>query len=92
MGAAEYDARKINNAIKAQPGKVKVDPPPNVPKGGGKNRNKGKSSYKGGLLVVGRTDDRRMLCFKFNGGEPCDGSCGMLHVCRVKVASRPNAS
>ena len=67
-----------------------MNPPPKAPPGGGKNKGKGKTSFKGGLQVVGRADDRRLICFKYNDGEPCDGSCGMLHVCRVKGCLKPD--
>ena len=58
--------------------------PPKAPAGGKSGKGKGKSMFKGGLQVLGKTDDKRMICLKHNDGEPCDGSCGMLHVCRVK--------
>ena len=74
------------------------DPPPNnIGKGegdktdhnpkvkGGKGKGKGgKVGTKGGLPAVSQTPDRRITCFVFNGPKACDGSCGTLHVCRVK--------
>ena len=58
-------------------------------KGGGKPKAKGgkgknKSFTKGGLEVVAMTPDQRYICFKFNDLRGCDGSCGMVHCCRVK--------
>ena len=55
---------------------------------GGKNKpakgqGKGKQGYKGGLPVTGTTPDGRLICYKHNDGQECDGSCGMLHACRV---------
>ena len=53
-------------------------------KGKGKSSGKGKQQgYKGGLPVCGSTPDGRAICYKWNDGDACDGSCGRLHVCRV---------
>ena len=49
-----------------------------------KTKGKGKHHTKGGLDVVGKTPDERLLCFKWSDGQDCDGSCNMVHACRVK--------
>ena len=51
---------------------------------GKKQKGKGRQHVKGGLNVMGQTPDQRMLCFKWNDGQDCDGSCNMVHACRVK--------
>ena len=61
--------------------------------GKGKGQGKGKDKERrarqtrtttiGGLEVVRDTPDRRFICFKWNNGEECDGSCGMVRCCRV---------
>ena len=56
-------------------------------KGAGKNRGgKGKADrtvvWKGGLQVVAKTPDELPICFAYNW-QGCDGSCGMIHACRV---------
>ena len=65
--------------------KVKAD---KVKKGSGKGKGKDKggkgNNNIGGFEVIRETPDRRLICFKFNNGEDCDGSCGMVHCCRVK--------
>ena len=53
-------------------------------KGGGKSNGRQRASMKGGLTVVGSTSDNRLICYAYNEGRDCDGSCGMLHICRVK--------
>ena len=63
-----------NDPVKVK-GKTKAS---NKGKGYGK-----KQGTKGGFGVCGSTTDGRLLCYKFNEGSPCDGSCGMLHLCRV---------
>ncbi len=50
-------------------------------KGRGKGGKEGKDS---GLGLAFQTSDGRRICFRFNSGDPCDGSCGMLHVCRIR--------
>ena len=63
----------------------KGDPTKNPKTKGGKGKGKGgKTGTKGGLPVVSQTPDQRLICFAFNSPKGCDGSCGMLHVCRVK--------
>ena len=53
-------------------------------KASGKGKGHGKNQgTKGGFAVCGSTSDGRLLCYKFNEGSPCDGSCGMLHLCRI---------
>ena len=37
-----------------------------------------------------RTPDGREICFAFNA-QGCDGSCGRIHVCRVKGCNEPRA-
>ena len=49
----------------------------------GYGKNGGKVNTKGGLKVCSRTPDNRMVCYKWNDGLECDGTCQMLHVCRV---------
>ena len=65
--------------------KVRAD---KLKKGSGKGKDKGRGKSKpktiGGFEVIRETPDRRLVCFKFNNGEECDGSCGMVHCCRVK--------
>ena len=51
---------------------------------GKKAKGKGRQHVKGGLEVMGKTPDERLLCFKWNDGQDCDGSCNMVHACRVK--------
>ena len=51
--------------------------------GKSKSKGKGKGKLQGGLHVCGRTPDNRLLCYRWNDGEECDGSCGMVHACRV---------
>ena len=64
-------------------------------KGTGKNKNKGKDpdsvtaihaaiAQKCGFTLVGKTPDKKFICYKFNDGIYCDHSCGMLHICRIK--------
>ena len=65
------------------------------PREGGDAKGKGKG--KGGDLKGGKGTGReqkdkwvwkspggRELCFTWNNGQECDGSCGRLHACRVK--------
>ena len=47
----------------------------------GKGSKDGKDSGKG---LAFQTADGRRICFRYNSGEPCDGSCGMVHVCRIR--------
>ena len=64
-----------------------------VKKGGGKGKwvaqgfNRGKAKgkgngKKGGFKLVSNTDDQCPICYAYNW-QGCDGSCGMLHVCRI---------
>jgi hypothetical protein len=56
----------------------------NAPKGGGKGKGKGGGKGKGkGNGWCSTTPDGRRLCFAYNNGESCGGSCGMVHACRV---------
>jgi hypothetical protein len=50
-------------------------------KGKGRGGKDGKDSGKG---LAYQTADGRRICFRFNSGDPCDGSCGMVHVCRIR--------
>ena len=70
---------------------VTIHPPPRAPPGG-KGSGKARSAQKGGLKIISRTDDRRLICYKYNEGEQCDGSCNMLHICRVKGCGKPTCS
>ena len=45
---------------------------------------KGQGKKCGGKIVVGKTPDWRNMCCTWNDGEDCDGSCGMVHACRVQ--------
>ena len=67
-----------------QPLKVKDD----TTKKGGKGHKRGKAAGKGktlgGLPVVRETPDRRLICFKYNHSEECDGQCGMVRCYRVQ--------
>ena len=74
-----------------EPKGITIHPPPKAPPGG-KAKGKTKAANKGGLTIIGRTDDRRLICYKYNEGEPCDGSCNMLHICRVKGCGKPTCS
>ena len=56
-------------------------------KGKGKGKRQG---IKGGLPITGSTPDGRLLCYKWNDGKSCDGSCGMLHACRVVDCHDPS--
>ena len=56
-------------------------------KGAGKPRGgKGKvdrgATWKGGFQIVAKTPDELPICFAFNW-QGCDGSCGMIHCCRI---------
>ena len=52
---------------------------------------KGKaSSSKSGHGLTDRTPDGREICFAFNA-QGCDGSCGRIHVCRVKGCNEAHA-
>ena len=71
---------------------------PHVPKGGkhnkgqkGKEKGKGKGKGKDGgpPRKKNKTDDGRLICYNFNKGKACDGSCGMLHVCQI--CEKPHA-
>ena len=49
-----------------------------------KTKGAGKGKRKGGFTIVSQTPDRQLICYGYNDeGKTCDGSCGMLHVCRV---------
>ena len=56
----------------------------------GKGETKNKGSSKGGMNITSTTPDNCMICFKWNDGKECDGSCGMLHVCRVVDCHDPS--
>ena len=67
--------------------------PPKTPKGKGKGKGKGKDKGgepggkargKGKKSWAWKTPDGRELCFVYNNGNECDGSCGRVHACRVK--------
>jgi hypothetical protein len=47
-------------------------------KGGGK---KNKAAGKGKSVLPG--PEKRRICYSFNNGQGCDGSCGMAHVCQI---------
>ncbi len=60
--------------------------------GKGKRSGKGKDSAKGnsknnnpggkGKATLSTSDPTgRKKCFRYNRGKPCNGECGMLHVC-----------
>ena len=58
-------------------------------KGDSKGDAKGKSkvnmvSHWRGLELVSQTPDGRQICYNYNSAKGCDGSCGRVHVCRVK--------
>ena len=55
--------------------------PPTGKKGGKKGKGK-KGEGKGSLAF--ETPDGRRICFAYNNGEDCDGTCEMVHVCRIK--------
>ena len=64
--------------------------PPNkwhkgVGKKGGKGKSKQRQGGKGGSehSMVSFTDDNRQICFAYNA-QGCKGSCGRVHVCRVR--------
>ena len=60
-------------------------PPPAAARSGGGRGRGAKSAGKGGKNLLFRTPDQRLICFAFNNpSEKCDGSCGMVHVCRYK--------
>ena len=53
--------------------------------------NKGKATAsKSGHSLTDRTPDGREICFAFNA-QGCDGSCGRVHVCRVKGCNAAHA-
>ena len=60
---------------------------------GGRDDNKGES--KGGAkgksdhALWTHTPDGRQICFPFNA-QGCDGSCGRVHVCRVRGCMQPH--
>ena len=91
-----YEKRRgAKGAGKKQQGQdpkgVTIHPPPKAPPGG-KGFGKAKTAFKGGLKIIGKTDDKRLICYKYNEGEQCDGSCNMLHICRVKGCGKPTCS
>ena len=60
-------------------------------KGGGKKGNqKGGGKASGGALKKkNKTDDGRAICFLYNKGRECDGSCGMVHCCQLCEGDHP---
>ena len=59
--------------------------PRTEPKGKGKGKDKGKTkSKKGKSNLVANAPDGKQICFSYNSPAGCSGSCGRLHVCRVK--------
>ena len=54
------------------------------PKGNKKGGKKGKGKGEGKGRLASSTPDGRQICYKFNNNQPCDGSCGRVHVCQVK--------
>ena len=66
----------------------------------GKGKGKGKSfgKQKGGKeagkgsehSLISMTPDGRRICYAFNA-QGCAGSCGMVHVCRVRDCGQPHA-
>ena len=56
-------------------------------KAGGADQKGGKSSEN---QLLSRTPDGREICFPFNA-QGCDGSCGRVHVCRVRGCGQAHA-
>ena len=83
-GSGQYEdeppLKKLRKGGKGDHNPTKIKGSGKKAKGTGKSKGRG---MKGGLLVAGATPDGRLLCYKWNEGLPCDGGCGMLHVCRV---------
>ena len=58
----------------------------------GKSASEGKGKSKKGsilpgtnLVLVSHTPDGKEICYRYNmKGKSCDGTCGRVHVCRVK--------
>jgi hypothetical protein len=78
-------------------------PPTKVPrkahaKGSGKGGNKGTKgkpekkdrSVPAGNGWIRRTPDGRDLCYFYFQGRPCNGSCGMVHGCRIPGCGEPH--
>jgi hypothetical protein len=71
-------------------------------KGKGKgNKQKGKGKGKGDASLrprgepsrmgwIRQTPDGRNICYKYFDAVPCDGSCGMVHICRVAGCGIPH--
>ena len=46
-----------------------------------------------GAKWLSKTEDGRSICFAYsNPDENCDGSCGMVHVCRICLGNHPTLS
>jgi uncharacterized membrane protein YgcG len=54
--------------------------------GKGAGRGAGRAGAKGAGkgTLAGETPDGRRICFAWNSGAECNGSCGMVHCCRIK--------
>jgi hypothetical protein len=59
-------------------------------KGGKEGGKAGKGMNKG--KIQSRTPDGRQICFKYNNGKTCDGSCGMVHCCQYCMGGHPKST
>lgn len=94
-GRAE-DASSNNNRNWRRPEFPTNNGPPNkwhkgTGKKGGKGKSKQRQGGKGGSehSMVSFTDDNRQICFAYNA-QGCKGSCGRVHVCRVRGCGKPH--
>jgi hypothetical protein len=55
-------------------------------KGKGKGKDKGKKGKDKGPKKHTSTLKGEPICFKYNNGDDCDGSCGMVHCCQICFA------
>jgi hypothetical protein len=60
-------------------------------KGGGKTREMPKHEFRGGKGQT-KTPDGRQICFTYNNGKTCDGSCGMVHCCQYCMGGHPKST
>jgi hypothetical protein len=63
-------------------------------KGGedGKGKGKARNDARRQNMGKNRTPDGRQICFDFNNGKPCDGSCGMVHCCQFCMGPHPKST
>ena len=83
QGQAKRKAVEPHKETKAE----KEEPKQPKKEQGGKGKSKGngkKEKKEGKLNFIWKTSDGREICFSYNNKKPCDGSCGRVHICRVK--------